>query len=103
MLEKFGKFLRELFVHGPKGLEPVQPTEAKPVEAKPAQDRVEAPAPKAEPKPEPKDNVVIAPIKKEKKPAAKKPTVESKPKATKATKTPAASKAPKAPRKPKTT
>lgn len=96
MLEKFGKFLRELFVHGPKGLEPTPP-----VEAKPAQDRVEAPAPKPEPKLAPKDNVVVAPIKKERKPVVKKE--ESTPKVPKATKTPAATKAPKAPKKPKTT
>lgn len=100
MLEKFGKFLRELFIHGPKGLEPAPSTEGKPLEAKPAQDRVEAPAPKAEPKPAPKDNVVIAPIKKERKPAAKKPAAKpaseakpkAAPKATKAKKPPTAKK-----------
>ena len=91
MLEKFGKFLRELFIHGPKGLEPAPSTEGKPLEAKPAQDRVEAPAPKAEPKPVPKDNVVIAPIKKERKPASEaKP--KAAPKATKAKKPPTAKK-----------
>lgn len=100
MLEKFGKFLRELFIHGPKGLEQPQP-----IEAKPAEDRVEAPAPKVESKPVVKDNVVIAPIKKESKPAAKKPKAEPKPKATKTPAQPAEqpTKKPRTPRKPKTT
>lgn len=70
MIEKFGKFLRDLFVHGPKGLEQPAPTEV----GKPINDKVEEPAPKVEAKPAPKDNVVVAPIKKEK--AARKPAAE---------------------------
>lgn len=97
MLEKLGKFLRDLFVHGPKGLEHTTPTDAK---AAPTDHvRVEATAPtqpetpKKQEKTATKDNVVVAPIKKQTKPATKstatkstatKSATEPKPKATKA-------------------
>lgn len=112
MLEKLGKFLREFFVYGPKGNEPsASPEPAKDLGG--SRNRVEAIDPTIEAKPTPKDNVVIAPIKKESKSAVKNVAKENKPKeikttaiktsATKTRKTPAATptKATKAAKNPK--
>lgn len=65
MLEKLGKIIRDLFVHGPKSLDQPPATEV----GKPINDKVEAPAPTPTPtvekKPTVKSNIVVAPIKKE--------------------------------------
>lgn len=72
MLERLGKFFRSLFTDGQKGVEVPAPLPTpQPVQevGKPADDRVEATAPvkKTTTKKAKADNVVVAPIKKEKK------------------------------------
>lgn len=74
MLEKIGKFFRSLFTEQPKSVEQPAPVSL----GKPIDDRVEATAPTVEapapietkpevkPKRQRKDNVVVAPIKKQK-------------------------------------
>lgn len=86
MLEKLGKFFRSLFTDGQKGIEapaPLPPPQPLQTVGKPADEHIEATAPtkKTTTRKPKKDNVVVAPIKKEKKEA---PGVE--PKATKARK-----------------
>jgi len=87
MLEKLGKIIRDLFVHG------TQPRDNKPVAevGKPINDKVEVSAPKVEEKNPSNDNVVVAPIKKQR--ATKNPDTTpivnevAKPKVTRARKT----------------